>query len=530
MKRSIPSPLLFITAIILDRVVVSSSQIGLNQSLRALIILLLSAFLAALIIQYFIQDWHRTQFIVLMIPVTLIAYRSTYSFLKNSFPRQATEFGIGLILLLGLLYAIIVRRRVWKSVRKPGQVTAYFNIVFVALLSFQLVRLGQGGSYNFLNMDHSQVPVISTTKPELELKKGMSPDIYVIVLDGYGRQDVLRKIYEHDNSEFINQLEQRGFYVANDSHGNYVQTPFAMASFWNFDYLRQWDSSYDYGEYLFQSIQSNPVFHMLDEIGYTTVSFEGASGFTQIKSSDVYLSNFLPLNEFEALLLIDSPLEPLSNIFDLGISIPTHETHRQRILYELKTLKNIPTSIPGPKIVYAHMLLPHPPYVFDQNGNPIEPPRPYGIWDGNEYKGNREEYWKGYRDQVMFANTEILSVIDALLTKSDTPPIILVMGDHGPASMFNWNFETPGCLWERTGNLYAILLPGQQDESVVYPSITPVNTFRVIFNTYFGADLPLLEDKSYMTFWQQPNKKVDITIARESLDGCTIPDLRELED
>ena len=93
-------------------------------------------------------------------------------------------------------------------------------------------------------------------------------------------------------------MQQRGFYVANDSHGNYVQTPFAMASFWNFDYLRQWDSSYDYGEYLFQSIQSNPVFHMLDEIGYTTVSFEGASGFTQIKRSDVYLSNFLPLNEF----------------------------------------------------------------------------------------------------------------------------------------------------------------------------------------------------------------------------------------
>ncbi len=527
MKRSIPSPLLFITAIILDRVVISSSQIGLDQSLRALLILLLSASLAALTVQYFIQDWHRTQFIVLMVPVALIAYRSSYSFLRSRFPLQATNLGIGLIILLGLFYAIIVHPRVWQSVQNPAQVIGYFNIVFVALLGFQVVRLGQGSSYNFLDMDHLQASIVSARKANLELNRALSPDIYVIVLDGYARQDVLQKIYEHDNLEFINQLQQRGFYVANDSHSNYVQTPFAMASFWNFDYLRQWDSSYDYGTYLFQSIQNNSVFQMLDEIGYTTVSFEGASGFTQIKRSDVYLSNFLPLNEFEARLLIDSPFEPLSNIFNLGISIPTYETHRQRILYDLKTLKDVPTSIPGPKIVYAHMLIPHPPYVFDQNGSPVEPPRPYGIWDGNEYRGDREEYWKGYREQVIFANQEIVRVIDALLTKSETPPIIVVMGDHGPASMFNWSFETPGCLWERTGNLYAVLLPGQQDNHVISPSSSPVNTFRVIFNTYFGTDLPLLEDRSYMTFWQQANKKVDITNARESLDGCTIPELED---
>ena len=530
MKSSFLSPLLFITAIILDRVAISSTQIGINQSLRVLVILLLAASLTSLIIQFFIQDWHHTQFIVTMVPVILIAYRSSYNFLKTRFPLQAPYLGIGLMLGLGLLYAILVQYRVWRSVQKPAQVTAYFNIVFIALLSFQVVRLGQGGYDRFINMDASQASLDLASGAALKLKKGTAPDIYVIVLDGYARQDVLQNIYQYSNSEFIGQLEKRGFYVANHSHSNYVQTPFAMASFWNFDYLRPWDSSYDYGEYLFQSIESNRVFPTLEEVGYTTVSFEGASRFTQIKKSDVYLSNFLPLNEFESLLFTDSPLEPISTIFNLGISIPNYDTHRQRILYDLKTLKDIPASIPGPKIVYAHMLLPHPPYVFKQNGDPIDPSRPYGIWDGNEYRGDREEYWKGYREQVIFANKEILKVIDAILTNSKTPPVILVMGDHGPASMFNWNFETPGCLWERTGNLYAMLLPGQQDDSVLYPSISPVNTFRVIFNTYFGTDLPLLEDKSYMTFWQQPDRKVDITNARDSLDGCMISDLQGLED
>jgi len=94
------------------------------------------------------------------------------------------------------------------------------------------------------------------------------------------------------------------------------------------------------------------------------------------------------------------------------------------------------------------------------------------------------------------------------------------MGDHGPASMFNWDLNTPSCLWERTSNLYAILLPEQLNSEIVYPSMTPVNTFRVIFNTYFGTDLPYLEDKSYLMTWQQPNLKVDITNRRESHEGC----------
>jgi hypothetical protein len=45
----------------------------------------------------------------------------------------------------------------------------------------------------------------------------------------------------------------------------------------------------------------------------------------------------------------------------------------------------------------------------------------------------------------------------------------------------------------------------------------------VIFNTYFGTDLPLLEDKSYMMSWQQPTLNVDVTDTRDSDTGCTIP-------
>ena len=146
------------------------------------------------------------------------------------------------------------------------------------------------------------------------------------------------------------------------------------------------------------------------------------------------------------------------------------------------------------------------------------------MWDDSETAGGEYEYQKGYREQVIFANRKILEAVDAILAKSETPPIILVMGDHGPASMFHFDIDSPGCLWERTSNLYALLLPGHQDDGTVYETITPVNTFRVIFNTYFGTELPLLEDRTYLASSAYRDTIKDITNSRDSLAGCTVSD------
>jgi hypothetical protein len=124
----------------------------------------------------------------------------------------------------------------------------------------------------------------------------------------------------------------------------------------------------------------------------------------------------------------------------------------------------------------------------------------------------------------MFANKKVIDAIDGILANSKTPPIILVMSDHGPASMFRFDIDSPGCVWERTGNLYALRLPGHQNDGTLYSTISPVNTFRVIFNTYFGTKLLLLEDRSYLAASQYRGKIKDVTNSRDSLEGCTISD------
>ena len=82
----------------------------------------------------------------------------------------------------------------------------------------------------------------------------------------------------------------------------------------------------------------------------------------------------------------------------------------------------------------------------------------------------------------------MLEAIDTILANSDTPPIIVIQGDHGP-------WLQPKA--KRMQILNAYYLPGHNDE--LYPTITPVNTFRLVFTDYFGGDYPLLDDISYFS-------------------------------
>jgi hypothetical protein len=123
--------------------------------------------------------------------------------------------------------------------------------------------------------------------------------------------------------------------------------------------------------------------------------------------------------------------------------------------------------------------------------------------DGSAYLGDMDEYVHGYVEQLIFINSRMREVIHEILMNSDNPPIIVIQGDHGPGSRFNWNSPDDDGLRERFGILNAYYLPGIAP-SELYDKISPVNSFRFIFNQYFEADYQILPDKSYYSNWIQP--------------------------
>jgi hypothetical protein len=180
------------------------------------------------------------------------------------------------------------------------------------------------------------------------------------------------------------------------------------------------------------------------------------------------------------LILADSQTRLIQAQFE-QVNFPySYYMSSQRFI--LDQLPTIP-FYPGPKFIFAHIIVPHPPFIFSPDGSLVDDPRYY---DGENAMPNDATYIdKGYINQIQFINQEIIKAIQAIIADSPVPPIIIIQGDHG------WRGDN------RFEILNAYYLPGiSNDEMPLYENISPINSFRVIFNMYFAAHLPMLEDIS----------------------------------
>jgi hypothetical protein len=276
-------------------------------------------------------------------------------------------------------------------------------------------------------------------------------------------------------------------------------------------------------KYFSRMIANNRILKILKQCNYQTVAIETGFSYTNRLQVDTYLTQAARLNEFTAMLFAGSPIDVLAQMLYSRDSVTTigYDSHRHWILFNFKSLAEIP-STPGPKFVFAHILAPHPPFVFAADGQPLEPDREYQIMDGSAFAGDWKEYQAGYSAQIEFVNAELVQTIEAILAKSATPPVIILQGDHGPGSLLDWENVEATCLWERTSILNAYYLPGD-GKDLLYPEITPVNTFRLILKHYFKADLDLLPDRVHYASFVHDPPIVDVTERPDSRDNCTPP-------
>jgi hypothetical protein len=335
--------------------------------------------------------------------------------------------------------------------------------------------------------------VDSVWQPQAAASAG-SPDVYYIVLDAYTRSDKLKEEYGYDNSAFLQKLREMGFYVADCSKSNYSYTPSSMAATFNMDYLdnfagniiKENRSFYDLGE----TIKHNKVRSLFSELGYRYVTFDNDIWWLDTTDSDQYISqysspwqkllNFKILGNFEkyylrstALRVVDEFTNAKASTLDKAL-LSTEKAHYDLINYNFAQLEDLPQT-QSPKFVYAHFVAPHFPYVFAPDGS-------------FEYTPSNAP---GYVNEIQYVDQRVLEVISNIIKTSKVPPIILLQSDHGLAEDV------------RNANLMAYYLPNGGDKAL-YPGISPVNSFRIVFNQYFGADYPLLPDVARSASYQAP--------------------------
>lgn len=410
--------------------------------------------------------------------------------------RAGPLIGLVWVLLLAAvigLVAFMSRRRRWTA----DGATTFLNRAGLLLVA---VAIGYGlvsGRLPALVGDLRQGMPLDQWDEASRGSPAMGQDIYVILLDGYPRADVLEYAFDIDNSEFLDALAERGFDVAEASHSDYLWTHVSVPSALNLDYVENIPPMAAFIEgraarqpTLRHTVSDNEAFAVARGHGYDTVAV--GAGFEEVapRQADVYVDSG-NLNEFEISLLTSTFAGDVLNVVSPDFA---SGQLRERIRANLDVLPEIAaTRDRRPALVFAHIPAPHQPVVEGEGGEPVVVPLS-DAWfaDSPGERGeDPDEFRDRYRAQLPYLNQRILETIDGIVENSEVPPVIVLFADHGSASVVDWN-ETqpadadPARLLERTGTLFAALTPEQED---VFPDdISPVDLFRLLYDTYFEMD------------------------------------------
>jgi hypothetical protein len=372
--------------------------------------------------------------------------------------------------------------RIKRSKKDLGPVAKYLNLLFVLLIIIDFVQL--------LNVQSKRKETVSSLTSELKECPGCpKPDIYLIIADGYPSNVAFREAMHFNNEPFTNELKKRGFYVADSSNSNYNATTISMASMLDMNYMKEIGGTKEsYMKDVASALSllrsaSFPAF--LRKHGY---KIHNNGIFDLAAEPSVSEPTFLPkrTSSITAQTFVKRILDNLG--FHLVDKLKIKFVIRYSRNADLRNNKKLTARTikaaehaTHPKFVYTHLIMPHHPYYFDSSGKqrPPEALTDELITDT-----------AAFVSYVKYANRQLLSLVDTIMKKSTSPPIIILAGDHGFRNFINFGIKKYHFM-----NLTAVYRPDGNYDSY-YPAITNVNAFRVLLNDQFRQQIPLLADST----------------------------------
>ncbi|HEX2142024.1 MAG TPA: hypothetical protein VHK28_07095 [Candidatus Limnocylindria bacterium] len=468
----------------------AEQQVTLGPLWRPLIVVLLGAGVTLVACIAALRDVQRGALLAGLLVALFMSFGHVWNATGDLLlePIWLAPFYVGAALAGGFL--------AWRGGRWVAGANRFVSVAAAVFVVINLVRVGD---FALGSIGPTQETV--ERAPILVNEEAPRPDIYYLILDRYAGPDVLREVYDMDPEPFLGELEERGFAVARDSWANYFKTALSVASSLEMSYLdpeRYDDSDPDSFDRVHASLRQRlAVPATLKALGYEYVHIGNTwePNATNV-DADIVL-RYEEGSEFETAVMATTPLMLAGPAVlpddDDAETLPFPELNRKHILFGFDRLEEA-ASRPGPTFVFAHILVPHPPYVFDTDGSmPTEAER-------RERRETEE-----YRRQVAWTNQRTLAALDRLLSApGEGEPVIVLQSDEGPwpprfsadQTDFQWLEATDAEIHWKYSILNALRLPGVDAREAGFDnSISPVNEFRVVFNALFGSNLPLLPDR-----------------------------------
>jgi len=433
---------------------------------------------------------HANLLIVLV--VLFFNYHAFDILLRDVLEYPKDEFGFvkaRYVLILWTLSTLLAAGITWRLARGRRAWVGLSTVVGVAL-TLSCVQVLAG-----VIADGSTAEVSAAPAPNATGDFARRPNIYFFLLDAYARQDTLEDI-GFENGEFLDAMAERGFSLVPDSYANYPKTFLSLGTTFNMDYLVEAGEgtvgpSRDY--HLLLSGNNNTV-NRLKANGYRFLlaahSTNTCNGFEDLCIRGDRDIGLLSVGELEINLLQMTPVFVVANRFFphlLGFKdiIPeTIEATVRREVYGPGASAGVPTFL------FYHNLAAH----GSQYGKGCDAFAPY---DRPLEAVHRTKDIKLYLTTIGCLNQKIIDLTDAIIER-DPEAILIIQSDHG-LSLDKWReYEewTPQDLQFRFGVLNLMRLP-EDCRDQLYPTMSPVNTFRLLFACLAGEAPDFLPDESY---------------------------------
>lgn len=465
-----------------------------------------------------VRNWQKAALIASLVVVWFFSFGPVRQAVQSAATwAWGPTFGPGKVVLPLTVAALALGIWFVCRTRRTPELTRMANLISVVVLALPLATAGLSHGRHRPGAEAKLARTLP--QPAASLPSDRLPNIFFIVLDSYARQDTLRRIYHVDNASFLQHLRQRGFYVADRSCSNYAETDLSLPATLNLDYLPQVMGPLDPASHDHITprafITGSRVFEFARARGYRLIAFESGCWATTLDHADRLLGPSTLRRDFSFYLLDQTPLARA-----LGHLRTTQDAaRREQVMFALNHVAEAAQSQPGPVFVFAHLMAPHPPFVFGPRGEPVCG-RPIAVdWRGPEAStaGGQARWLQCYAEEVQYVTTMAQRMVDGILANARRPTAILLQADHGPNGMTRPGDLRRTDVLERMAILNAIYLP-DRDYSRFYPGITSVNTMRAALNRCWGLQLPLLPDESHYSFLESPydTVRVDPLWARQA--------------
>jgi hypothetical protein len=458
-------------------------EVTLAMTYRSVAISLLVSGLLFAIAYFFFRSSRKAGIYTTLLIIGFFVYGFIYSQLESLFYKGLWPFShIHRFLIIAYCIAFLaVFLLLLRSPRPHFHVNYNLNLFVLVLLGANaIMAFAAGRPAHTRQPENPFIQAFGAQGPDTGMTSSR-PDVYYIVLDGYAAEDILKRDYEVAEPSFYQYLRRAGFYIADSSRANYPFTSLSLACSLNMNYLDSIDKKINY-----PLIEKNLVSHVFKQAGYRYVNI--GSGYA-VTENQAYADKTIPtpgLNEFENRLL-ELTILRLDDV--LGF------TGFKRLKGQLQNVSQM-VAEPGPKYCFVHVVAPHPPFVVDSAGN-------------QKFRSSLSDMaWEprsDYLGQLQYVSRKIAAFIDSIKSRPGVPPVILVQSDHGP-----WiNEGVPRSVYEARSHILNAFYVPDSIRQQLYPTITPANSFRLLFRNLLHLNLSPLPDRPFQfeTFQSDPTFK-----------------------